>query len=109
LVELIEQGLRVRLKQLGVAAHHPAHERRSGQLVELLGFERLDLAHAVLESLRDVGDRQLALGAQLSEHPPGSGPAEGAPGSAVSFIRTVLSAVPGTPSIPESADANWFA
>jgi len=34
LVELIEQGLRIGVEQLGVAAHHPAHERRSGQLVE---------------------------------------------------------------------------
>src|SRR5216117_1345484 len=74
LFELNEQGLRVRLEQLGVAAHHPADERRSRQLVELLGFERLDLARAVLEPLRYVRDRELALGAQLSEHPPGSGP-----------------------------------
>src|SRR6267378_464917 len=43
-------------------------------LVELLGLERLDLARTVFESLRDVGDRQLALDAHLSEHPPGSGP-----------------------------------
>ena len=73
LVELIEQGLRIGVEQLGVAAHHPADERPSGQLVELLGFERLDLAHAVLESLRDVGDRQRSLGAQPSERPPGPG------------------------------------
>src|SRR6266705_1041484 len=74
LLELIEQRLRIGVEQLGVAAQHSADERRSGQLVELLGFERLDLARAVLESLRDVGDRQLALSAQRSEHPPGSGP-----------------------------------
>src|SRR6267378_733097 len=73
LLERAQNRLRIRFEQLGIAAHHPAHERRSGQLVELLGFERLDLTHAVFESLRDVGDRQLTLGAQLREQL--SGPA----------------------------------
>ena len=32
---------------------------------------RLDLAHRVLEPMRDVRDRELALGAQAREQPPG--------------------------------------
>src|SRR5581483_235471 len=50
---------------------HAAHERRPRQPRELLGLERLDLAHRVLEPLRDVRDRELALGAQAREQPPG--------------------------------------
>src|SRR5258708_530365 len=73
LLERAQNRLRIRFEQLGVTAHHPAHEGRSGQLVELLGFERLDLTHAVFEALRDVGDRQLTLGAQLREQPSGPG------------------------------------
>src|SRR6266852_376728 len=73
LLERAQHRLRIRFEQLGVTAHHPAHEGRSGQLVELLGFERLDLTHAVFEALRDVGDRQLTLGAQLREQPSGPG------------------------------------
>ena len=68
LIERVEHRLRIRVEQLGVAAHHPADESRPRQLVELLGFERFDLARAVFEALRDVGDRQFALDAQLREH-----------------------------------------
>src|SRR5260221_501791 len=87
LVKRAQDRLRIRFEQLGVTAHHASHERRSGQLVELLRFERLDLTHAVFESLRDVGDRQLALGAQLREQP--SGP--GVDGRCVGFDRLVHS------------------
>src|SRR5258706_1191517 len=87
LVKCAQNRLRIRFEQLGVTPHHAAHERRSGQLVELLRFERLDLTHAVFESLRDVGDRQLALGAQLREQP--SGP--GVDGSYVGFDLLVHS------------------
>jgi len=63
LVERTQYGFRIGLEQLGVAAHHATNESRPGEPVELLGLEGLDLPYAVLEALRDVGYRELALGA----------------------------------------------
>src|SRR5689334_10039161 len=71
LLQRLQYGLRIGLEQLGVAAYHSADESRPGQSVELLGLEGLDLAGAVFEPLRDVGDGKFALGAQLGESTPG--------------------------------------
>jgi len=58
-----------RLRTINATARIVRTQNASLPLDQVLNVGAFDLARAVFEALRDVGDRQIALAAQLREHP----------------------------------------
>src|SRR5262249_25505310 len=91
----LDERLRVELEQPRVVAHHAARDRRTGQAVEALLLERLDLARRELELKRHVVDGETLRLARLLQRGADAG----------QLSQSCPAAAPGTRGNRESAAA----
>jgi hypothetical protein len=52
--QLLQQRIGIQVEQLGIVAHEPTHEHRTGKGAVVVAFEGLHLAHREFELTCDV-------------------------------------------------------